>query len=86
MAARAIVISTNAGGIPEINKHNITGFMADVGDIATMSKYAIEVLQDEQRLTAMKEQAYEQACKFDIQNIIPLYEKMYSKYCRMDCA
>ncbi len=85
MAARSIVISTNAGGIPEINIDGVTGFMADVGDVATMAQQAIKVLKDEKLLAKMKEQAYEQACKFDIQNIIPIYEKMYSKYCRMDC-
>ena len=84
MAARSIVISTNAGGIPEINIDGVTGFMANVGDVATMAKQAIAVLKDETLLAKMKEQAYEQACKFDIQNIIPIYEKMYSKYCRMD--
>jgi N-acetyl-alpha-D-glucosaminyl L-malate synthase BshA len=84
MAARSIVISTNAGGIPEINIDGVTGFMANVGDVATMAQKAIAVLKDEALLTKMKEQAYEQACKFDIQNIIPIYEKMYSKYCRMD--
>ena len=84
MAARYIVISTNAGGIPEINIDGVTGFMANVGDVATMAKQAIAVLKDETLLAKMKEQAYEQACKFDIQNIIPIYEKMYSKYCRMD--
>jgi hypothetical protein len=84
MAARSIVISTNAGGIPEINIDGVTGFMANVGDVATMAKQAIAVLKDEVLLAKMKEQAYEQACKFDIQNIIPIYEKMYSKYCRMD--
>ncbi len=84
MAARSIVISTNAGGIPEINIDGVTGFMANVGDVATMAQQAIAVLKDEELLAKMKEQAYEQACKFDIQNIIPIYEKMYSKYCRMD--
>ena len=84
MAARSIVISTNAGGIPEINIDGVTGFMANVGDVSTMAQQAIAVLKDEELLAKMKEQAYEQACKFDIQNIIPIYEKMYSKYCRMD--
>ncbi len=84
MAAGAIVISSNAGGIPEINIHGVTGFMADVGDVKSMSKYAIDILKNENELLKMKKQAYEQACKFDIENIIPLYEKMYSKYCRLD--
>ncbi len=85
MAASAIVISTNAGGLPEINIDGVTGFMADVGDVKTMSQKAIDILKDEKLLNIMKQQAYEQACKFDIQNIIPLYEKLYSKYCRIEC-
>lgn len=83
MAAKAIVISTNAGGIPEINIDGKTGFMANVGDVETMSNKAIEVLQNENLLQQMKENAYEHAKKFDIKNIIPIYEKLYSRFCRM---
>ena len=83
MAAKAIVISTNAGGLPEINIHNQTGFLANVGDVTTMANDAIKILQDDKKLKQMKEAAYEQACKFDLHNIIPLYEKMYSRFCRM---
>lgn len=86
MAARVAVISTNAGGLPEINIHGKTGFMADVGDVNAMSNYAINILKDEDALNRMKEHAYEQACAFDIQNIIPQYEELYSKFCRMDCT
>ncbi len=86
MAARSIVISTNAGGLPEINIDGVTGFMANVGDVDTMSQQAVSILQDEEKLNQMKEQAFAQANKFSLENIIPLYEKMYSKYCRMDCA
>lgn len=86
MAARVAVISTNAGGLPEINIHGKTGFMANVGDVEAMSKYAIDILKDEEALNAMKDNAYAQACAFDIQNIIPQYETLYSKFCRMDCG
>jgi N-acetyl-alpha-D-glucosaminyl L-malate synthase BshA len=85
MAARMPVISTNAGGLPEINLHGITGFLADVGDVETMSRYAIDLLQNEDELATLKQNAYEQACKFDISNIVPVYEKLYSRFCRMDC-
>jgi L-malate glycosyltransferase len=85
MAARMPVISTNAGGLPEINIQGETGFMADVGDVDGMGQYAIELLKDEDKLLQFKQNAYEQACKFDILNIVPIYEKLYSKYCRMDC-
>lgn len=84
MAARAIVISSNAGGLPEINIHGKTGFMANVGDVEAMSQFAIGILQNNDALLAMKEAAYAQACKFDIQNIIPIYEKLYSRFCRMN--
>jgi N-acetyl-alpha-D-glucosaminyl L-malate synthase BshA len=82
MAARAIVISTNAGGLSEINIQDKTGFLANVGDVQAMSGFAISILKDEARLAEMKEAAYEQACRFDISNIIPVYEKLYSQYCR----
>jgi N-acetyl-alpha-D-glucosaminyl L-malate synthase BshA len=85
MAARMPVISTNAGGLPEINLHGITGFLANVGDVETMSTYAIDLLQDESKLATLKQNAFEQAQKFDISNIVPVYEKLYSRFCRMDC-
>jgi len=86
MAAKAVVISTNAGGLPEINIQNETGFMANVGDIDAMSHFAIELFKDERRLQQMKQAAFDQARKFDIKNIVPQYEQMYRKYCRTgDC-
>lgn len=83
MAARAVVISSNAGGLPEINIHGVTGFMANVGDVQAMSSFALSILQNDDKLQQMKEAAFAQACKFDIKNIIPLYEKLYSRFCRM---
>jgi N-acetyl-alpha-D-glucosaminyl L-malate synthase BshA len=84
MAARVVVISSNAGGLPEIVLQNKTGFMADVGDVKAMSDFAVSVLQDEKRLQEMKEAAFQHACLFDIKNIIPQYEAIYKRYCRMD--
>ncbi len=83
MAARSVVISSNAGGLSEINTQGETGYMANVGDIEAMSRFAIDLLRDEQKLEQMKEAAYQQACRFDIKNIIPIYEKLYSRFCRM---
>lgn len=83
MAARVVVISTNAGGLSEINIQNKTGFLADVGDVAAMSKFAIDLLHDDAKMATMKEAAYQQAVRFDITNIIPIYEKLYSRFCRM---
>jgi N-acetyl-alpha-D-glucosaminyl L-malate synthase BshA len=86
MAARAVVISTNAGGLAEINNHGVTGFMANVGDTESMSHFAIELLRDEERLVKMREAAYQQACLFDISKIIPVYERLYSRFCRMQIS
>ena len=82
MAARNIVISTNAGGLPEINVQGKTGYMTNVGDVTAMSKYAIEILQDDTKLEAMKEAAFLHAQGFDIANIIPHYETIYRRFCR----
>jgi L-malate glycosyltransferase len=79
MAGSVAVISTNAGGLPEINIHGKTGFMADVGDTATMSKHCFELLQDEEMLQKFKQNAFEQAQSFDISNIVPVYEELYNK-------
>jgi N-acetyl-alpha-D-glucosaminyl L-malate synthase BshA len=84
MAAHAVVVSSNAGGLTEINVQNVTGFMADVGDADAMSNFTINLLKDEERLATMKEAAYQHACLFDIKNIIPIYEKLYRQFCRVE--
>jgi N-acetyl-alpha-D-glucosaminyl L-malate synthase BshA len=84
MAARVVVISSNAGGLAEINIPGETGFLADVGDTEAMSNYAIQLLSNLDYLASMKEKAFQQACTFDISNIIPQYEKLYSRFCRME--
>jgi N-acetyl-alpha-D-glucosaminyl L-malate synthase BshA len=86
MAAKNAVISSNAGGLPEINIHGVTGYMANVGDFDAMSRYAIDLLSDEEKLNELKQQAFDHACTFDIQNIIPKYENLYARFCRMDCG
>lgn len=84
MAAKAIVISTNAGGLPEINIDGVTGFMANVGDVETMAQKAITALKDTAYLQKLKENAFAQANKFSIENIIPKYESLYAQFCRME--
>jgi N-acetyl-alpha-D-glucosaminyl L-malate synthase BshA len=84
MAAGMPVISTNAGGLPEINIHGKTGYLADVGDVKSMGDYAVEILSDDEKLSTFKKNAFEQASRFDIHNIIPIYEKLYSRFCRLD--
>ena len=77
MAAETPVISSNAGGIPEVNIQGETGYLAEIGNIEAMSNYTIKLLSDENLLTQMKKNAKEQALRFDLKNILPLYEKMY---------
>ncbi|GAB4252598.1 MAG: N-acetyl-alpha-D-glucosaminyl L-malate synthase BshA [Vicingaceae bacterium] len=79
MAAKTPVISTNTGGLPEVNKDGFSGFTANVGDIDTMAAKAIELLSNEEQLNKFKENAYQQAQKFDIHNILPLYEDLYQE-------
>lgn len=79
MAAYTPVISSNAGGIPEVNIQGETGYLAEIGNVETMSNYAIKLLSNPELLCKMKQQAKEQAMKFDIKNIIPQYEAMYEE-------
>jgi N-acetyl-alpha-D-glucosaminyl L-malate synthase BshA len=79
MAAHVPVISSNAGGLPEINIHGETGYLAPVGAIQQMADYAIDILKDDETLAGFKQRAYEQACRFDIENIVPRYEEMYER-------
>jgi len=77
MAAKIPVISTNSGGLPEVNKHGFSGYMSNVGDVEDMAKNAISILKDDDTLNKFKANAYEQANKFDIVKILPMYEKLY---------
>ncbi|WP_109853058.1 N-acetyl-alpha-D-glucosaminyl L-malate synthase BshA [Aquimarina sp. AU58] len=77
MVNKVPVISSNAGGIPEVNNHGVSGYMSDIGDVKDMSENSIKILENDGRLETFKENAYKEAMKFDISNIIPLYIKMY---------
>jgi len=79
MAAETPVISSNAGGIPEVNIQGETGFLAEIGNVEAMSNYAIRLLSDDELLARMKQNAKAQALKFDLKNILPLYEEMYQQ-------
>lgn len=79
MACEVPVISSNAGGIPEININGETGFLSAVGDVDDMAKNAIFILSDEDRLNQFKKKAYDQAKRFDIVNVLPIYESYYKQ-------
>lgn len=76
MACEVPVVSTNAGGLPELNLHGETGFLTDIGDIDAMVNYAVHIL-DEKNLKTFKKNALNRAKEFDIQKILPLYEEYY---------
>ena len=80
MAAGVPVVSTNAGGLGEIMIPGETGFMADVGDVDTMSRQAMDILKKDDVLKKFKTHAAAHAKKYDISNIIPQYEKLYEQF------
>lgn len=79
MVSGVPVISSNTGGIPEVNKQGVTGFLSNVGDVEEMSKNAIYILSDATRLNTFKQNAKTEALKFDIHNIVPQYEAIYER-------
>jgi N-acetyl-alpha-D-glucosaminyl L-malate synthase BshA len=79
MAAGVPVVSTNAGGLGEIMIQGVTGYMGNVGDVESMSRYALDMLTDNNRLQQFKEAAVKHARQFDISVIVPIYEKLYDE-------
>ncbi len=79
MINRTPVISSNTGGLPEVNIHGVTGYLSDVHDVQEMTENALKILKDEETLEKFKENAYKEACKFDIAHVMPLYEAVYKK-------
>lgn len=77
MACEVPVISSNAGGLPELNLHGVTGFVSDIGDVESMTRYTLQLLGDEALLTQFRQQARARAADFDIMRIVPLYEDLY---------
>ncbi len=79
MACQVPVISSNAGGMPELNIQGVTGFMSNVGDVDDMAKNAVKILKHDEDLARFKENALKRAAEFDIEKIMPMYEAMYAK-------
>ena len=77
MASGVPVISSNTGGLPEVNIHGESGFLSNVGDIEDMTKNALYILSDETRLKTFKNNARKEALKFDLHAIVPQYEAIY---------
>ena len=79
MACKVPVISTNTGGLPELNVQGVTGFLSDVGDVEDMAHNAIHILQEDERLAQFKENALSRAKEFELSKILPLYEQYYKE-------
>ncbi|MEC7063949.1 MAG: N-acetyl-alpha-D-glucosaminyl L-malate synthase BshA [Bacteroidota bacterium] len=79
MISSTPVISTNSGGLPELNIHGKTGFLVEIGDIDAISKYSVKILSDKKALIKMKKEAYLHSIKYDINLVTPLYEKAYQR-------
>ena len=79
MAWRVPVISSNSGGLPEVNIDGVSGFLSNVGDIDSMAVNALSILENDDTLAVFKANALEVAKTFDIKNILPLYEDLYRK-------
>lgn len=79
MAVGVPVISSNTGGIPEVNLHGVSGFLSNVGDVEDMARNTIYMLAFDERLNSFKENAYKRSKDFDINKILPMYEKLYEE-------
>ncbi len=77
MVNKVPVISSNAGGIPEVNRYGVSGYLSEVGNIEEMSENAIRILEDDAILNTFKENAYKEAEKFDVNQIVPKYIALY---------
>jgi N-acetyl-alpha-D-glucosaminyl L-malate synthase BshA len=73
------VISTNSGGLPEVNFNGISGYLSDVGNVEEMGANAIRILKDDSILQQFRANALSVAKQFDIKKILPLYEALYEE-------
>ncbi|RYJ41100.1 MULTISPECIES: N-acetyl-alpha-D-glucosaminyl L-malate synthase BshA [Flavobacterium] len=79
MACGVPVISSNSGGLPEVNFDGFSGYLSNVGNVEEMAQNALKILKDDAVLNQFKANALEVARKFDIKNILPKYEALYQK-------
>lgn len=79
MAVGVPVISSNTGGIPEVNTDGVTGYLSNVGDVASMAKNAIKILQNDTILNQFKMNALERSKDFTFDKVVPIYEALYEK-------
>ncbi len=83
MAVGVPVISSNTGGIPEVNLHGFSGFLSNVGDVDDMAKNTLEILKDQASLLRFRKQAQDRARGFDIDSVVKQYEEVYTSLLEM---
>lgn len=77
MAAGVPVVSSNTGGLPEVNEEGVSGYLCPIGDVKAMAEKAIYILEDRNRLAQFKQNARKVAERFDEEKIVPMYEALY---------
>jgi len=77
MAAGVPVVSSNTGGLPEVNEEGVSGYLCPIGDVKAMAEKAIYILEDKTRLAQFKQNARKVAERFDEDRIVPMYEALY---------
>lgn len=84
MAVGVPVISSNTGGIPEVNIHGETGYLSNVGDVDDMAFNTLEILKNDEQLKLFKDNALKRSRHFDIQKILPMYEAVYNELVQLN--
>ncbi len=79
MAVGVPVISSNTGGIPEVNIHGETGYLSNVGDVEDMAKNAIRLLENQDTLDEFKARAVVRSTQFNLSIVLPMYEELYDE-------
>lgn len=79
MALGVPVISSNTGGIPEVNKHGYSGYLSEVGDTTDMANNALKILENKETLNKFKEQAWKHSYNFSLEKLLPVYEDLYEE-------
>jgi L-malate glycosyltransferase len=82
MAEGVPVISSNTGGIPEVNEHGYSGYLSGVGNVEEMAEHAVHLLSDDELLLKFRKQALTQAHRFSLKEVLPMYENLYADVIR----
>jgi glycosyltransferase involved in cell wall biosynthesis len=79
LASGVPVISSNAGGLPEVNKDGYSGYLSEVGDVDKMAADALKILSSKEELVKFRKQAYDHSLNFSIDKILPKYQAIYER-------